>query len=995
MAQIASKADAQETPDEAAAGPGGAAPSEKSQVRDPVIASRRLWPVYGAAGASLVWLILALGALYWAAGLAMVDSPTPSEIAIYVAGLVTPIVAFWMIALVFQRTDPLLERRLAVARSLNQAVAPIDAAEQRLDALIQKLNKELQTIDKTADLAGERIAALESRFEAQVSGLFSATAEAETSAAAIREQLQREREALTAFSSGLEEQTRKVQGVLEMMTAQVEDAADHARKTVHHSTERLAAHTQALGEAAAAGESRLSSVLAALAAQNEQLQQTTQATEERLDERALSLTRREADYRAAIADLSLAIRNAHEALKGDAESLAAIVAQTDHHAGTLRARLREEADKLAKAADTAAARTKAAAQGFHDEAGGIEARASATVASIEKASARLRAGLGETLDLAERRMASLGEEMTASGAAIEGRIEDIATRLAERMAAMNETASTASATLDEASASAGQRAAEQMATLKSQLSAHARALLDDAERTRRDLGEMAARFSDEMKKSLAGARAALAADREALDALTEKLGTAASDVAQAGSSARAMLETTSTGLVQQSATLAASAEENSGRIAAIESRIADQQRGLEALFATLDQSFEKALGAFTQRATALNTLAAEHRSGLETQTAALTERLARLKAALDATAADITAAGENFGQAADEISTSTQKQAERIDSSMQRLTAQRVQVMDELDKLGGQLTDACERAADKLAALDLDQGQVSAGLAAVSRTLDEQLSKVRRALREVDETAQQGAVQVGATYLSAMARARKVAVEAVDAARAASGDVARAIEDSISAALARLGTEKSAHVSAVEGEIAQSAQRIAARLEAALDEVAKAATRTGATAETAAKRVTGQAAQMMKDSENLTARIAALEGRLEGLAQADLVRTSSLIIEGLNSTAIDLNRALSAEVSDDLWASYLAGDKSIFTRKTVKLGDRATRAAIAKRYDGDGEFRDNVRRYLKDFELLMARAMAGRQASALSVALVSSELGKLYVLLAQSVKRLN
>ena len=68
---------------------------------------------------------------------------------------------------------------------------------------------------------------------------------------------------------------------------------------------------------------------------------------------------------------------------------------------------------------------------------------------------------------------------------------------------------------------------------------------------------------------------------------------------------------------------------------------------------------------------------------------------------------------------------------------------------------------------------------------------------------------------------------------------------------------------------------------------------------------------------------------------------------------------------------------------------------KSQRDALRRKLDSDPDLKETVLRYLKDFELLMSRAMRGNEPTSLSVALVSSDVGKLYVALSQSVRRLN
>ena len=91
---------------------------------------------------------------------------------------------------------------------------------------------------------------------------------------------------------------------------------------------------------------------------------------------------------------------------------------------------------------------------------------------------------------------------------------------------------------------------------------------------------------------------------------------------------------------------------------------------------------------------------------------------------------------------------------------------------------------------------------------------------------------------------------------------------------------------------------------------------------------------------------------------------------------------------------DTAWAAYLKGDRGIFTRRAVRLLDGGDAKAVTRRYNEDPEFRDGVSRYIHDFEALMRRTMAERDGGSLSVALLSSDVGKLYVALAQALERI-
>jgi hypothetical protein len=117
-------------------------------------------------------------------------------------------------------------------------------------------------------------------------------------------------------------------------------------------------------------------------------------------------------------------------------------------------------------------------------------------------------------------------------------------------------------------------------------------------------------------------------------------------------------------------------------------------------------------------------------------------------------------------------------------------------------------------------------------------------------------------------------------------------------------------------------------------------------------------------------------------------------RRVSLLIESLNSASIDITKSFAPDVSDSAWAAYLKGDRGVFTRRAVRILDPGDARDIARLYDDDADFRDNVNRYIHDFEGMLRAVLAQRDGSPLGVTLLSSDMGKLYVALAQAIERL-
>lgn len=229
-------------------------------------------------------------------------------------------------------------------------------------------------------------------------------------------------------------------------------------------------------------------------------------------------------------------------------------------------------------------------------------------------------------------------------------------------------------------------------------------------------------------------------------------------------------------------------------------------------------------------------------------------------------------------------------------------------------------------------------------------------------------------------------------------------------QGSLSSAIATLEQAARSAVSAIDdeasGRIVALAGRIASETDEAVDRVLRERVGTAlAEIETTAAQAAGagrEAAVQLRDqlgkvselTSNLEMRVAAARERAEEQVDGDFSRRVALITESLNSNAIDIARALSIEVTDTAWASYLRGDRGIFTRRAVRLLEPAEARDVAELYDANGDFREHVNRYIHDFEGMLRTMLSTRDGHAIGVTLLSSDMGKLYVALAQAIERL-
>jgi hypothetical protein len=216
------------------------------------------------------------------------------------------------------------------------------------------------------------------------------------------------------------------------------------------------------------------------------------------------------------------------------------------------------------------------------------------------------------------------------------------------------------------------------------------------------------------------------------------------------------------------------------------------------------------------------------------------------------------------------------------------------------------------------------------------------------------------------------------------AARDSATGLARESDAAIGEIAASLGERSKL---ALEQAMAGRADELVAELEAAVNRAASASRE-------AAVNLRDQLARVDELAGNLERRVGHARERAEEQIDSDFTRRAALITESLNSVAIDIAKSLSADVGDTAWAAYLRGDRGIFTRRAVTLLDGVEARSVVQHYESDRDFRENVNHYIHDFEAMLRGLLSTRDGNALGVTLLSSDMGKLYVVMAQAIERL-
>lgn len=233
------------------------------------------------------------------------------------------------------------------------------------------------------------------------------------------------------------------------------------------------------------------------------------------------------------------------------------------------------------------------------------------------------------------------------------------------------------------------------------------------------------------------------------------------------------------------------------------------------------------------------------------------------------------------------------------------------------------------------------------------------------------------AARAGPEMVEALARVRETA-------EAAANKASNAILGVIPEAAAKLGD---AGGEAVRAAVSETVDKQLERLTTAANEAVKSANE-------AAAALDAQLKALHATSDQLDRRIASSAKKVETQDRELLTKRSGELIEMLNSRAIDVSKWLGHDISQAEWTAYLKGDQGLFARRAVKMLSFTDARAIRRIYKEDDDFAEHVNRYVHDFETLLKSVLEAKDGSALAVTMLSSDLGKLYVALAQASDRL-
>ena len=207
--------------------------------------------------------------------------------------------------------------------------------------------------------------------------------------------------------------------------------------------------------------------------------------------------------------------------------------------------------------------------------------------------------------------------------------------------------------------------------------------------------------------------------------------------------------------------------------------------------------------------------------------------------------------------------------------------------------------------------------------------------------------------------------------------------------NSLSKAIGQRAHELSRVTEVALGKVATWDERVRSHSDALSQITASVAQR----ASQVTQAVENQTVKMRQASDETNAILKALQERKQEAGLAYFMHQSSFFSERLQSLAVDMNRVLETQISEDDWQRFNRGEKGVFVRKMLGFREKAKLTSIKEKYQTDSEFRDYVSRYFTEFEVVLDEAKKRDQEGLLKSTFLSSDVGKVYMLLARALGR--
>jgi len=401
---------------------------------------------------------------------------------------------------------------------------------------------------------------------------------------------------------------------------------------------------------------------------------------------------------------------------------------------------------------------------------------------------------------------------------------------------------------------------------------------------------------------------------------------------------------------------------------------------------------------FEKQARRIQQTAGDTSDKLEITLSAIEQQAARVDAAVKLTTESL---DENTGLMSGHYQSfeqMTDKFRAQVTLSEQQLKSQHDHLVESISDVANHLEDALQKLKDESGALGEHAQEIITGIVGQTEHLSERIDDIRDRTENTIRNIQDMEQTVSSHFTATDEQAANLSENWIKTARLLENQCSDTLSrlDGLSEKLAALEKENFAAAKTAEGNVSKIADQMQIASESihlAAASASEAADETNHLIDKHADRFQQLINALQLSNKSILSDAEAIEKKLREKSGSHFSNLASKIIEQLQSLSIDINRYIDDDVPDDLWQAYVNGDKNAFIRRLKKLTSKKQASAIREKYKTDAEFRKYALEYLQLFEDLMSQSMASDTYSIFSVALISSETGKVYLALAQAVDR--
>lgn len=966
----------------------------------------RIGPIIWASLATFLWLGLWAAAFgvetQWGATVQL----EINEVLTWAVTSLLPIGIIWLITFSLLQTRALRASASALQHNFAAFTFPTEEAQRRFSTVINTLRQQTRDLGRASREANERIQGMESLFREQTTRLQHAGELAEERTGRIKAMLDRQEAGLASIADQVGEKAKVVQSVV----------ADGSRA--------LARTTEDMSEQARTASDLL----------------TKQSDE--LNKAAANATSQTADVGKTIARSVSAFDTASQTARNTAEALDSSYAEQiqslEKHAGILsentgqlQEALKKEVASLGTAGEQATARARVIEETVRSHADQMNAIVGQVSQQAGAAASQFQESISNTKETARAALVDLRDGTVEAA----GQIEEAGRSFVDHAASLRATADVAASDLTKAGTQLHDNA---NAVLSSW-----RGATEHTVRAAEDSFKILTTRADEARRTAEAIREQML---EQVGVAKERMEEAADSVTTAADGAVNQTNMAKVALVQARSDLEAAGADSEQALARSGETLQDQAAELRAAAADATKDAYEAGAIYrdeTRRFSDATAEAKQNTEELQTQLLALSGQLQELATHIDEkskevetrtntqleswratsnqTADDVRRMERAFGASAEGLVTASQSAGERI-MTAGRDILEKVELLKTTSKFGvASLGDAVVSFEVGAKAVAESSNAALTRLAGVRATLDEHDGAAQAAadssaerLKKIGDSL--GTITAKISEVSDIATGRLTEAtssmqqrgEDAEAISQKALEAVNAVTEAFKLRLEELGvsaTQTSSEIAqgsavfqkandSMSRNIVQFKEQTAA-ISAGAQQMVDAAVQVSDRASKADHVFEARAQRLLRSADQLSETIQALEELEQETTQGAFLRTANNIMETLGSLAVDIDRIVEVDVPDKVWRQYRAGDSGVFARRLVKMTGRSTRKKIADKYRREAEFRDHVLRYLRQFESLLKRAMSVERSDALAATLLSSNMGKLYVLLAQSLNRLH